>query len=169
MTSRYASFTFPAFAILLALGIDAFRNNRIKGALLGWIVAVSGISLANYYFNPQYQNEQWREAAGYVEAQEQPGDIVIFYADHVQLAFDYYYQGDAQRAGLTPVAELGADEVWSRLQEMIDGHERVWLVLAHAFGSGDEVYKQLLDEHCFLSEQRDFKGIQLALYEACSP
>lgn len=169
LTERHAYIVFPAFVILVALGVSSFKSRTIKTMLIVGFLVVNGISLTNYYFNPQHQKEQWRDVAKYVEAWEQPGDVIIFYADYVQRAFDYYYQGNAEKAGLEVVAELEKDEGWSRLQPMIEGHERVWLVLAHAFGSGKEVYGQLLDEHCRLSEQRKFKGIQLGLYEGCSP
>lgn len=165
LTERHAYVVFPAYVVLLAFGINSFKSRAVRTMLVAGFLVVNGISLANYYFNPQYQKEQWRDVAEYVEYQEREGDVVVFYADYVQTAFDYYYHGSAREVGLRRTfEEVDEDAVRSQLQQMINGHDRVWLVLSHDFGGG-ELARRFLHGFLLLSEEREFKSIKVYLYQ----
>jgi len=160
---RYTSFVFPAFCILIALSIDAFRNNKIKMIFLIGIVFIDLVALSNIYYNPRYQKEQWRDIASYIQQNEQPESVILFNADYVQIAFDYYYEGNLPRTGFNIDLNVDEDLAWYRLQSAIRGYKHVWLLLSHDSGLG-EVYRQTLDKHWQLEEEKKYKGIRFYRY-----
>lgn len=161
---RYASFTFPAFCILIALGVDSVRNVKARTFLLVGVVVVNLISLMNIYYNPRYQKEQWRDVAAYIERSEEPGELILFNVDYIQVAFDHYYEGSVPSAGFDLGMDVNDDSAWHELQSTVEGYKYVWLVLSHDFGTG-EVYRRALDEHWQVVDERKFKGIRVYRYK----
>jgi len=160
---RWGSFTYPAFCILIALSIDAFRSKRVKIILLTGIICANLVSLANIYYNPHYQKEQWRDVANHIQQNEKSADLIIFNADYVQTAFDYYYNGNTAKAGFNVDLKINEDTAWHRLQVAARGHNRIWLILSHDSSLG-KVYAQTLSKHWQCVEEKQFKGIQVYRY-----
>ncbi len=138
------------YLLLLAAGVGELGAvaQRRKGVAASRLVrnavalAMAGVTafalFAYYYHSP---NEEWDKAAQSIAERAQPGDLILIHADYVRLPFEYYfrrYAVDAELAGLmvaydgdqAPELKL-AEASQAHLCELIDGHERVWLVYSH--------------------------------------
>ena len=134
------------------------------------IVTLSGLSLNGYYF--WFPKEAWDDAAAYVAEEVGPGDVIVFNATWVQIPFEYYYQRyglDTALKGL-PVdlfeggrLEPSMDESdVSRVQEMLDGREQVWLVYSHNWYSDPAgIVPRELAKLYREDGRADFVGIQI--------
>jgi 4-amino-4-deoxy-L-arabinose transferase-like glycosyltransferase len=128
-TDRYCICVAPALYILLALGITLIdRIIPIPATLLAFVVLVAP-GLHEYYVTPI--NEQWRDAAIYVQVHNHPGDTILVTTAPSTVTwrlFSWYY------AGNQPVLPLdGTPEAAPPLTEAITSLcadcERVWLVI----------------------------------------
>jgi len=88
---RYIMNAIPAYLLLVAAAIVYGRNKRILSASLfiGWAL-LSGASLANHYYNPEFQKaKDWPVLAAYLAENTAPDDVVI--QTGIDAAFVYYY------------------------------------------------------------------------------
>ena len=124
----------PALYLLTARGInniDSFVSSYIMRvnvalALVAVVALWSLPGLHRYYAWPT--QEQWREAADFVEQNSEASDVVVVCPEGYRQCFDYYYDGDLERLGISStVAQDG------ELKRFVDaatrGKERLWLVL----------------------------------------
>jgi mannosyltransferase len=162
LSERYLIVSTPAYFVLLALGLDSIRRQRLKGVAVVGVALVFGFSLYNYYFSGKFGKEQWRSVASYVQAAAKPDDLLLFDASFVRSNFDYYYSGSLKRYGL-PQPTNG---ILNNVIKALDGRDRIWLILSH---QPSDFYKnwlraryQVLDEKIFPLET----GIFVYLFEA---
>jgi len=128
-------------------------------------LALTGISLFNYYANPDYAKPPLREAAAYVASDHQQGDTVLHTSDSSYLAFACY-QPQLERH--FPVGDPDYEQETTRgrsgrlagiepetLAEITKARQRLWLVvtLDHNIEHQREV-KQRLDNCYPLLEPR---------------
>jgi len=135
---RYLMVSFPFYVTLLAAGFmgmfRAGRRGRAAGAVVAALyVLVISRALADYYFNPAFGKEQWREVAQFVHAHEERTDVIVVHAGFVLSAFARYYgTGDHPRVRPSTDVDLAT----------LRDADRVWLVLAHT--EPDDIYGSLL-------------------------
>jgi hypothetical protein len=83
--SRYIAVVFPLFIVLCALGITTFNSRKVTSAMLA-VVCIAGLASA------KDQNSQPRaqavEVAAVLNAQAQPGDMVVYCPDQLGPAVD---------------------------------------------------------------------------------
>ena len=70
-------FTLPFFLLILASGLATFRYQSKIIILLG-ILLPNLFGLSQYYLNPRFQREQWRQATAFVEDQADTHTAVVF-------------------------------------------------------------------------------------------
>jgi len=141
--------------------------------LLAVILGLSSLSLNGYYF--WFQKEAWDEAASHIAEQVRPGEMIVFNATWVQIPFAYYYERyelDTLLKGL-PVDLFDSGELEPtmeeadipRIQEILEGRDRVWLVYSHNWYSDpDGIIPRELGKIFGESEQADFEGLQIILF-----
>lgn len=71
-------YVYPAFLILITLGIYEIKKSILKNLLIGAILLVNLIGLSIYYLDPSQQRENWKQAVGFIESQAKSGDIMLF-------------------------------------------------------------------------------------------
>lgn len=115
---RYIFVYSPAFYILLALGIAKITNyhllitrhlSRITFYVLLFVITLASIiSARNFWFDPQYADDDLRGAVQRISANWRPGDAVLINAGYAYPAFLYYFdQPIAWRGRLTtPIPNL---------------------------------------------------------------
>jgi 4-amino-4-deoxy-L-arabinose transferase-like glycosyltransferase len=160
---RYIAMVFPAYVLLLAAGIVRFRRPGVQILLLGAVLSVHGIALANYYFDPRYAREDTRAAAQFLESAAQPQDVVLVVGTVSSLP--YYYKGDLPfvNFGMTDGA---GDPTRERLRELSANHERLWLVQIRPW-QADRLgrVKAALDRAYSIIKQQHFPGIDIYGYQ----
>jgi mannosyltransferase len=159
---RYIAMVLPAYVLLLAAGTVRFRRPAVQMMLLGAVLAVHGLALANYYFDPQYAREDARSAARYLESMAGPRDGVLVVGTLSSLP--YYYKGnpplvnfDSPDGAGRPLAE--------QLRELSTGRDRLWLVQIRPWqvDRAGKV-KAALDGAYGVVEQQHFPGVAIYAY-----
>jgi len=161
-TARYTVFAGPA--IFLLVGWGAIRHTPGPLLAVGVLIVAAVAPLPGYYASDQ--NEQWDEVAGHVSERAEPDDVVLV-ADHrpgsveTRTAFAYYFDRDRPAVHGIP-EELPAD----RLEALIEGGQRVWLVLAHVEDEGAQRLERLIEEGSRSSnEPTEFVGVTVQRFD----
>jgi mannosyltransferase len=124
--TRYVAMALPAYILVLARAIAGFRRPRIQIGMLVSVLCVNSLSLASYYFNPQYAREDSRSAAQYLGSAGRPGQIILVVGDATALR--YYYKGDLAIVRVHRQSTNNGSDVAENLQELVKNHHRLWLV-----------------------------------------
>ncbi len=111
---RYVFIYSPGFYLLLALGMASFKfqvsgfrfclgslrftfyalrtvSRLLPVATLALLLATSAYSAHNFWFNPQYADDDLRSAVQHIAERWRPDDAVLIDAGYTYTAFDYYY------------------------------------------------------------------------------
>ena len=141
---------------------------------LALLLAVNGLALHTYF--TYFEKEDWAEAAAYVAAEIEPGEMILFNATWVQLPFDYYfrhYTQDAPLRGL-PVDLFDRGVLEPKMTEadlpymrnLLTDQESVWLVYSHDWYTDPQgIIPRELEQQMTLVEQREFVGLQVMRFE----
>jgi uncharacterized membrane protein len=159
---RYIAMVLPAYMLLLATGIGRFRRPVVQMLLLGAVLAVHGVALANYYFDSRYAREDTRGAARYLESMARPGDGVLVVGTLSSLP--HYYKGDPPLANFGVLNGAG-QTLTEQLRELSANHDRLWLVQIRPWqvDRAGKV-KATLDGAYGVVEQRHFPGVAIYSY-----
>ena len=126
--------------LLLAWTVVRARPRALNVALGALVMIGMIIALPEFYFNPDVQKPQLREATRALSAQFRPGDVIAHTSDLSALAFMYYnpalpshflagdpdYAAETTRGRSGLVAGLAPEDIDS----IVAGRTRVWLVVA---------------------------------------
>lgn len=148
---RYPIAATAAIYLFLAAGFLAamhFKNKafRLSVVAAGAIVAIlSAVALNNYYFDPRFGKEEWRETVAYVEQNTKPGDLVLFDAGYVIHPYEYY----SRKTDITlmRIKDLSIDEnspEWLEIVLATAGRDHVWLVRSHSIS--DKMFDRLREK-----------------------
>jgi mannosyltransferase len=160
---RYTIASSVAFYLLVAAGVRRLHPWGVAAAAV-LIVALSMSVLERWYDTPY--KEQWREAARFVEARAQPGDLVLFNASYLLTdAFGYYARRsdlskhvlDAEVAG-----RLSPDEL---RDYALRGRDRLWAVVSRDNPSA-RLLRHCLPELLHVRERHRWIGVEVLLFEA---
>jgi mannosyltransferase len=141
--SRYAIAASLPFVVFLAAGLYELgdRQRVVVGGVLAVAMTAATVATLSWFGHGGPYKPQWREAAAFVEAVRRADDLLLFEADHNETAYAHY-AGPASGAEIR-VRVLGADagHVTGALHEgdaavdltnLVNGHDRVWLIAAEA-------------------------------------
>lgn len=171
----YISIAAPALLLLLAVGLLSVwqwagqwgRRTAVIITLL--FVTTSGLSLVNYYTDPQYSRSiGYREMAQHVSDQVAPNDLflahfpdpsLVYYLRDVPLAYEMqpaYYQ--------PPAVETTSD-----LAQFADQYERIWFVPAPGSAwDAENVVPRWLDEKTIVEQTAVYTNLTLSAHRAPS-
>jgi hypothetical protein len=143
---RFLLFAVPSFLLILGEGIEHMRrvlrpHMRWAGLVLLTLLAfVPVISAARMLAHPM-KVEEIRPVLGYIQAHQQPGDIIYVYYG-AQPAFQYYLDTSRFRPAGPVVRGVEARDYWpgyERDLSALRGRGRVWVVLSHDWtGNGTD-------------------------------
>jgi mannosyltransferase len=161
---KYTIVASVAFIMLAARGIMNIRRDRVRVALVAVVLLLSLAGLRAYWSAPH--KDFWRESASYFDRTAHDGDLVLFNQGNGQVPFDYY----SKRGGINKLpfpdykTELTTENVAALLQQVVAGHNRVWLVSSHPTETTALVINQL-GEWYKVTEHRIDPGVELYLFE----
>jgi hypothetical protein len=81
-------------------------------------------------YNRLPRKEQWNGVAQLIDNQGKPGDLVILASRGIHLPFKYYYQGSLDHVIVNDYEN--PEGVIRQLEDAMAGHQRIWLIQAHA-------------------------------------
>ena len=144
---RYLIMITPAFYLVLARGLAAFYElgrwlaphwpslGAVAMAIcVAGTAAAGGLSAGTtwqVYYGADWAKDDHRGAISYIEANSQPGDVILLTRNTYQ-SFEYYYHGDLPWYGFDPAGPNDVPDpagVAERLTSLVSGHQRVWLLL----------------------------------------
>jgi mannosyltransferase len=168
---RYVMASLPAYLLLLALGIVAWRNcvPRLL-ATAGVVVSMLWSTIRIVGDDPYFAKEDWRGGAAAIDAQLEPGDMIVFQDDETSIGMSVY------RTKEWPYLILGASEASKLLQEALSQNRRVWLVWRSPHESNHRLSKSapfdVFEEATFpvrgwLGTHRDQVALDLRLPGLC--
>ncbi len=91
------------------------------------------VSLYNYYFNPRFGKEQWREADAYIDSVAPPGEntMIVFDPDYLSSCYRYYTTRNLPDWRITPRIEAKLETSGTLLEEQTHGFQHILLVRSH--------------------------------------
>ncbi len=160
---RYVCASFPAYLILIAVGLGRIRVPA--GIVLGSaVLLLFSFSLKNHYFDTRYHTYDMRSTAAYVEREATEEDVVLVVS--TLMPFLYYYDGKASVDGLSYMDQKSEAHRIAKLREMAGGRERLWLVLARPwYCDAKGTVKRTVDEEHRLLASRRFPGAEIFCYQ----
>lgn len=157
----------PAFYIFIAIGIYNIKYKFLRWGAVGLISLLLLFSLFNYFFNPRFGKDQYRDAARFVATFEHSHDIILFHKPYIDCAFNYYYKGPLPKYQLPNQAISETSQEFTAVKKIIQNHPRFWLILSQNFDT-DSAYPDLLAKFYPVVLKREFttnNGITVYLYQ----
>jgi mannosyltransferase len=160
---RYVAMVFPAYVLVVAAGIDRLRRFGPHLMVLGAVLAVHGVALANYYFDPRYAREDTRSAARFLESAAGSQDVALVVGTLSSLP--HYYKGNLPLVNFRTLDGDGQSPT-GRLQKVTANHKRLWLVQIRPW-QVDRAgrVKAALDSAYSLIQQQHFPGVDVYGYK----
>ncbi|MGE5603437.1 MAG: hypothetical protein ACM30E_10315, partial [Nitrososphaerales archaeon] len=175
MNARHMSLISAAFVLLLAAGCAAvWQQRRWAGALVGGVlVAGMAYSTVNYFSVADYARDNFAEVGADLAAEMQPGDGIVLVPAQMIRLYQHYLPLDAiESDNLTstgspapplrgwaalPEYDEPFETTIARLQQMLQKHRRVWLVVSGMvpLSPYQDETREWLASHGFLA--RDLK------------
>ena len=178
-SSRYAISATPALYLLACLGVQAMVQSLSRSWARGIAYAAASILMATlaagnvlaYYEEPN--KPQWREAATYVEARAEPGDLAVV-APGYQADFVLGHHLDDPNVSMLPYGSRDlrtspTREDLLRTVRQAYQSDRVWLVVATDEASVGQVRKVVLNKLFVGTEERRYEGVTVKLFQKRPP
>ncbi len=167
---RYLVASAPAYDLLWGMGLAALTSRPmawarrlLSGVAVLLAVGFNGYALVRYHTSPAHlKSPDWRGAVSFVNEHEAPGDAVI--SNHQDQAVLYYYTGPALSI-LPSGDDPSPDATRAALQDLMAGHDRVWLLPDTArLWDQEGLVRTWLDQHCEQVLQREWRDVSVLLY-----
>jgi mannosyltransferase len=161
--ARYVAMSWPAYCLVLALGITSCKRTSLRLTLLAAVLLVNALSLGNYYFNPWYSREDARSAAQFLEEAAHPRDIILVAGNMGTLK--YYYKETVPMVGWGEKTINDLAVLTERLQEFARHHDHLWLVELRPWETDPKgIVKAALDTSYNVLAHQAFPGVDIYRY-----
>lgn len=148
--ARFLIFIFPAYAVLVSIGMLSLKWRYTKTFIL-LLMVFSLLPLASYYTNTN--KGEWEKVASFMKANIKDDDIILLDRASTIIAFDYYYGPSNQRYPASNNTEVA---------RLADGKDSVWLILSfEKYADPKENTKAFLEEKYNLDEEKKFFDIKV--------
>jgi len=150
---RFLLFTVPALLLMLGEGTEQLcvalkpHVQWPRLVVLTFLAVVPVMSAARMLVHP-ITAEEMRPVLSYIQAHQQPGDIVYVYYG-AEPAFEYYVETGRFRPAGPLVTGVESRENWQGYERdlnVLRGKERAWIVLSHDW-TGNGADEKLLISH----------------------
>lgn len=117
-------FLLPFFIYLIVLGLN-YTPPKLKMTILVIIVSSHLYGLINYYTNPRFQREQWRQAVSFIEKDAQSSDIALFVFPEPFAPVLWYKKTNLQMYPVTQKFVVTNQDL-ARLERKLQGKQRIY-------------------------------------------
>jgi mannosyltransferase len=175
---RYMGISAPALALLAGQGMAkldqvSFRLRGFFPVVLLVMVGLSVLGVHRYDNSSASGGDNWRLAIRYLLAEQQPGDAVFLYRSTGDFPFEYYAHREMEDHGVAAspvvifpvdVSHPPQDPDEKQAHLVIQGRERIWLILQHYDGLPErraamQAIQVALQNDYRISQERVFSGI----------
>ncbi|KAA3655604.1 MAG: hypothetical protein DWQ04_33320 [Chloroflexi bacterium] len=167
----YVTISVPVWWLLIVIGVQQLGRSR-----RGWqwgtavfsiilFIIVSGVSLRNYYTDPQFSRSRgYRPMAAHVAEEMQPGDLFLAHFPDPSLV--YYLRNLAIDYTMQPSHyQLPAEETRQELAELAADYDRIWFVPAPGPAWDTEnVVPAWLDTHTLREQEAHYDQLLLSAH-----
>jgi hypothetical protein len=165
---RYLMVSIIPYWIVLALGVQSSVQTRAGYIIPIAAVALTGVSLWNYYFLPVYAKQDMRSAAEVVNHNAAPGDVIIISSVELGGPFIYYfnrhgvpYYGYPPRGGFVDATHLPHD-----MRKLTSHRKRVWLLLGRTWSSDPRgLILSNLRSRGKVTFSKQFQGVSVSCFQ----
>lgn len=161
MDARHLSLIGGAFMLLVAAGLALLWQQQRWLAMAVAVVLGYGIltSTVNYFTDPAYDKDHYTDMANYLNANLQPGDLVLTSPSFSWRIFDYYLPlhkiDQAAQAGVTtahygmPLLRADWERTYQQLALFQTQYRRIWLARSgtHPYLDPEGKVSDWLNEH----------------------
>jgi mannosyltransferase len=179
---RYLIIVLPAFVLAAAIGLSRIRPRVLAAVALFAMLALGVRSTFGWYrasFDPLDQH--WREATQHIVSSSRSGDALLMFHPYIALNFEYY-RGRLGTPDNTPLRmfPLRGDGVILRslapidssklrpgqplMNQIVNEHERVWLILNTGGPIPDQIQAVLSSTHPAVRKWNFGYGVDVYLY-----
>lgn len=120
-------FILPGFYLLVARGLDLL-SKRVSNLLLALLIFTASICLFFYYTNPNFQREDWKGIAGYLNSLNPQTSLIIFEDNGLPAPFKYYDQKKVEAIGGLNHFPASSSNDLIDLKIKLSGKEKIYLV-----------------------------------------
>lgn len=159
--ARYTIAASVALYLLVAAGIRNISHNYAKFAVIAVIVLLSAFPLQAYYTTTA---PQARETINFVDQNLKSGDLVLLSPGDHWPVFRYYNYKTMNLTLLGNTVSSTADRM-KILYSAINGHNRVWLVVANVSYSPTAQILNALNGSYEITLFKSYAGYQVYLFE----
>ncbi len=175
---KFLLVTTPALTLLLACGLltslpaksritlAVYRTVQLLAVLC--LFVPSAFALKNYYADPLYARDNYRDLAAQIQALGRPGDAILLNAPGQQEVFAYYYGDEVGRLSIHPLPEsrpLDPEATEAALEELAQTGARIFAVLWATDESDPERFiESWLDSHAYKAFDSWYGNVRLAIY-----
>lgn len=166
----------PAWALLLALGLSRLAGLHRRAGLassavmLSLVLLVQTQALQQLYHQPQFQRDDYRYLARYIEAAGTSDDAVILFAPGQQEVFRYYYAAAPNQPTVYPLPRsrpINETETRTILEGIASQHEQIFGVFwATQEADPNGIIEAWLNANTFQAEDRWVGNLRLVRYAA---
>ncbi len=158
---------FPAFILLLAVGIYSLKNKRLRITAMFIICLISIFSLGMYYFDSRFQRENWREAVTYLENHSTQDTLVIFSSSTSNWPYLFYQKKQLTTFGATDNLIIDSNNLSKSMTEKTSEKKDIWLMryLQPLFDPRDLTKSWLENSGYVKIEEKNFNGVEIWHYE----
>ncbi len=163
--ARYAIAAFPAYLLVLGVGVATIRPRPLSALVGGGLAALMVASLVGHYCDPGYAKADSRAAYHLIRARKQPGDCVLVLG--VTDAFRYYEGGELGSRWLDLRHRDRIRDAEKALREWSGECSGLWVVSGRSweddpFGVADN----LVGRYFRRVEERSLPGVQVTQYRS---
>jgi len=133
--------------------------------LVAFMLVASAQSLINYYCDPQYARDDYRDLARYIAATADPNDAIILNAPGQREIFGYYYKSDLPIYPLPQQRPLDPGQTRPDLEAIVSQHAKIFAVLwATDESDPGRFVEGWLDERTYKALDTWYGNVRLAIY-----
>ncbi len=138
--------------------VPAWQSSAALAAVgIYWVLLLA--SLYNYFFNPRFGREQWREAVAYIESQDAGKTFIVFDPKWVYRCYDYYEKRSLPYGPVSDISDSGK----------MAGYDSIWFVQSESDSTAPQ---DIFGDQYKRDSQRVFPkggGIEVSLFRAEHP
>jgi len=116
LSYRYSIAAWPAFVLIVGVGLAKLKRPAILAAALALILAVSSVSL--YWYHRVWIKSYDREIAAFIDSKAGPNDVIVYAPDSRETPIKYYLRFPLKSVGFYSRGDT-ASETFARIMAQV--------------------------------------------------